>query len=317
MTAIRKTRPMGSEMEPTENAPLEQWQAWCIKAVRSAEEIDLTSTQRAYAAGKALWFVREGFRAKRAELKDAGKKLKNELSWTRWCKTEKLSSATISRYIAVYTVVLRDPKALHDPLSSFRDLYTPSQVVDEEPLVLGQVRWMKYRKKIDRYIVDQGERVELVKETTEGSLQWKILTGKHKGKTFRPGLYQLSETPINSPPKKKKDKPQLQKVDKPQPPSAAKLPSPPPSVSKSVQKLDRPNLGIVSLPEPELLDHQGVPLKNHQFSEAVQIVVDKLNAIAQEIGDISEISVVERDMLNKAIARVNNALENNQWIPLN
>ena len=93
MSAKPKMLQIRSETdEPEQSASLEQWQDWTVKAVRAAEEANLTATKRAYEAGKGLYTVREGFRAKRAELNKDGKKLKDEMSWTRWYKAAKIST---------------------------------------------------------------------------------------------------------------------------------------------------------------------------------------------------------------------------------
>jgi len=136
-------------VEPAEGATLEQWQEWTVRAVRAAEKADLTLTRRANEAGKGLWTVREMFRARRAELKKEGKKLKSEMTWTRWYMAEKLSTATIKSYIGVYAKCIEEPALLNEPLSFFAsDVDVPCESSYDDPIEIGSVRWVEGREKV-------------------------------------------------------------------------------------------------------------------------------------------------------------------------
>ena len=77
--------------EPAEDAPLEAWQSWTIQEgaatesdLATMETVGRRATKRANNWGKGVFFTREGFRNRKTELKGTTKKLKDEMSWTRW-----------------------------------------------------------------------------------------------------------------------------------------------------------------------------------------------------------------------------------------
>jgi hypothetical protein len=196
-----------AEVEPAKGASLEQWQPWTVCAVHAAEKADLTLTKRAFDAGNGLWHVRELFGARKAELKKEGKKLKNEMSWTRWYKSEKISTATIRSYICVYGKCIVEPDLLNKPLSYFASvLDVAHESSDEEPIEIGSVRWMQDREKVGAdWYLNRGDQVQLESATPDGRHVWQVLTGKHKGKVFNLRPKFLSESPIEVP-KAKSDK---------------------------------------------------------------------------------------------------------------
>jgi hypothetical protein len=240
-----KTLPIGSDLpEPaSENEPMEQWQAWTLQECHAAEDFDNRLMRRAFNAGKGLTVVREKFRQIRTELKRDGKPLKSQETWTRWYKKHHISTGTISRYVHAYDMCRKNPEWLKLPLTDLANFTSHKECAEDEPLPLGEERWVTDRTKAGtNSYVDVGDKVGLV-SVDGGQHHWMVLSGTNRGKTFYLRPHYLSETPYERPKKESTTSTTREKGDSKVSTKADTKPVPKP-------KPEREQVGSTPKPEP-------------------------------------------------------------------
>jgi hypothetical protein len=218
---------------PGGDMPMEELGDIIQEMFRFSSTVDATSIVLAKRRGEALWWMRQGFRTRREEIRRLGLKLRDEkLTWTGWLALKKLPRNSVGRAIKIH---LRWPSVKELAEQQLGDLYGEEalgnyqEYLEDVPTVGTIVKAQDAGMEVNiregedqtkKVMLDQGTCFEVV-PTPEGESDqvnpWlKIRNGPHHGKVILMRLVKFKTLPeitegdigtIQKPPKAAPKKP--------------------------------------------------------------------------------------------------------------